>query len=456
MSIIDSSIRLIDFFVDSNEDHIYQKIKHRLLVASGFLAILFSSLNLFVDFITRGKIPDPLVLLFILCYASVPFLSKMHVSYNKLVHIFLFPAILAILFSSINTPEYQSTMRWLAIIPVVATYLLNTNSAIIYSILSFIFILISNYKVEVHSGSQVYDLWHWFLILLGICLFTGLHKWETQEFMLESTKANQKLQTAIDELKKKEEIIKEAQMQLIQDSKMSALGVMASGIAHEINNPLEVILGFTQVLIKNDNIDGEQDLDNLGYIETAAFRIREIINQIKILSHKDSTDGKKPILINTVLSDIFNEQKQLYPNIPFKISISQEKIDTLVHINKTKFNSVVTNLIKNSVDSIMEKTSISSDDLIHIKSNLEGNQLVISIVDSGKGIPNEIIDNVFDPFFTTKEVGKGTGLGLSISYEILKEMKGSIRFNIKNVNEGAEVIIRLPIFYESKKTSIQE
>ena len=186
------------------------------------------------------------------------------------------------------------------------------------------------------------------------------------------------------------------------------------------------------------------------------FRSREIINQIKILSHKDSTDGKKPILINTVLSDIFNEQKQLYPNIPFKISISQEKIDTLVHINKTKFNSVVTNLIKNSVDSIMEKTSISSDDLIHIKSNLEGNQLVISIVDSGKGIPNEIIDNVFDPFFTTKEVGKGTGLGLSISYEILKEMKGSIRFNIKNVNEGAEVIIRLPIFYESKKTSIQE
>lgn len=278
------------------------------------------------------------------------------------------------------------------------------------------------------------------------------------------------------DMRKSNEDLKNAQAQLVQSEKLSSLGQLSAGIAHEINNPLGfidnniVILGeyidsYSEVLramdllkkaIKSqdlqkaidmvEKIDELEEKVNLSFINAdienlirqskdGADRIKKIVQDLRTFTRKD--DGQIELhnvedIIESVLSIVWNE-------IKYKTDIIKEYSSIpVVKCNAQKLGQVFINLFVNASQAIKEKG------IITIKTYSKEKSVFIEISDTGQGISKENIDKIFDPFFTTKEVGKGTGLGLSISYEIVKQHKGEMKV-VSEVNKGTKFIIELPL-----------
>lgn len=219
--------------------------------------------------------------------------------------------------------------------------------------------------------------------------------------------------------------------------KLASLGQISTGIAHEINNPLGIMLGYTQLLIR-DHEPGSQTHDDLKIIEKHARNCKTVVEDL--LKFSRSTPTKKRIV---VVNDLINEVVSLVAH-QFemdKISLSTGLDPDLPGIvaDDEKLKQVFMNLLMNAKQAIKSKGTVS------ISTIYEPQHDRISIVfsDSGCGIPEEIIDKIFDPFFTTKPVGEGTGLGLSVSYGIIQDHNG--RIEVKSVpGKGASFIIFLP------------
>ncbi len=214
--------------------------------------------------------------------------------------------------------------------------------------------------------------------------------------------------------------LKQAEQQVSHVSKISSLGEMAAGIAHEINNPLTIILGAANQLHKfaNDPEKWQSRVDSIG---KASERISKIIAGLKKYSHSAAEVQLK----NKSLSEIVSEAMVLTQLITLKhrVVIDFEMISTdQILCNELEIEQVIINLISNSVDAI--KTF--SERWIKISVTEESNSILLRITDSGNGIPKLILDKIFDPFFTTKSVGEGTGLGLSITKGILDRHKATI------------------------------
>lgn len=255
--------------------------------------------------------------------------------------------------------------------------------------------------------------------------------------------------------------------QMVQNSKLASLGELAAGIVHEINNPLAFVDGNLVNLLKfsqkmmglfdgydlmNLPEDIRQDIEkrkeeiNYDYlrkrmpdmIEKArdgVGRIRNIVDDMKTLSRQ--ADSKfEEANIHDSLNSALNIMVYEYKN---RIEIVKD-YGTMpaVKCNIAKLSQVFINLLVNACHAIKEKGSIV------IKTCLEGNMALISISDSGEGIPESVKNKIFDSFFTTKGVGKGTGLGLSISLRIIKEHKGELTLT-SIVGEGTTFTIKIPV-----------
>lgn len=220
--------------------------------------------------------------------------------------------------------------------------------------------------------------------------------------------------------------LRELEAQVIQSEKLSALGLLAGGVAHEINNPLVGILNMAQILSKISKdeeqkkivdviIDAGNETKNI--VENLLSYARQNINKDEIFFLKDSIDFAVKILGN-------------------KIKLGKirtiENFDSSIKIqgNKGKVHQVFLNLIGNAVDASFDGGTI------HIKTEKKDGKIYISIKDNGHGIDEKDIDKIFDPFFTTKPLGKGTGLGLSITHGIIKEHGWDISVKSK-LGEGA-------------------
>ncbi len=225
----------------------------------------------------------------------------------------------------------------------------------------------------------------------------------------------------------------EAEQQLIQASKMATLGEMATGVAHELNQPLSVIKTassfFMRKLRKKEPIKEEIHLAMAEEIDSHVQRAAKIINHMRQFGRKTDPDLER-VQINDVLEqafEIFHQQLKVR-GIEVVWDID-EKLPRIMG-DLGRLEQVVINLLINARDAIEEKWADASNSMaqkkIHLTSARHGNLVVVQVCDTGNGIPDKIMGKIFEPFFTTKRVGQGTGLGLSISYGIIKECNGHI------------------------------
>ncbi|MBS3756119.1 MAG: PAS domain S-box protein [Desulfobacterales bacterium] len=245
----------------------------------------------------------------------------------------------------------------------------------------------------------------------------------------------------------------EAEQQLIQASKMATLGEMATGVAHELNQPLSVIKTASSYLmkkIKNNTPISEENLYTMASeIDSHINRATKIINHMREFGRKSEITTEN-INVNPVIEkafEIFAQQLKLRgihvvwelgPDLPS------------VRADASKLEQVIINLLVNARDAIEEhwgqrpSDTDAEDKKILLRSHSDGRFVTIEVEDTGSGIPPDLVDKIFEPFFTTKDAGKGTGLGLSISYSIIKEWGATIHAE-PGRSQGARFMIRFPV-----------
>jgi histidine kinase len=225
----------------------------------------------------------------------------------------------------------------------------------------------------------------------------------------------------------------ETEQQLIQASKMATLGEMATGVAHELNQPLSVIKTASSFFIKK--INKKEPLENeilftmLQKIDSNVDRAARIITHMRQFARKSEMDFEK-VQVNEVLERAFEIFSQQLKVRGIEVVWQTEKELPKINADPGRLEQVFINLLLNARDAIEEKwgsmEAKTGEKKIIIKTNSDGEKVICEICDTGKGVPKAIADKIFEPFFTTKEVGNGTGLGLSISYGIVKECGGNI------------------------------
>ena len=231
------------------------------------------------------------------------------------------------------------------------------------------------------------------------------------------------------------------QQQLIQSEKLSAIGELISGVAHELNNPLTGVMGYSQLLQMRRDLD-DRTKENLLKISDLALRCRKIVQNLLSFARK-----QKPERTLTDINDILEMtielrsyelqvnnieiRRELDPSLPKTIADAQQ------------LQQVFLNVVTNAEQAMLEAHG-KGRLIVRTRTDAQNEFIVVEIIDDGPGIPENYLTRIFDPFFTTKEVGKGTGLGLSISYGMIKEHGGNI-YARSRPGEGATFIIELPV-----------
>lgn len=241
--------------------------------------------------------------------------------------------------------------------------------------------------------------------------------------------------------------IKSTNMQLTQSAKLAAVGELAAGVAHELNQPLMVIRGYSQELLEGGSIP-EWIKKDIKLIENQTTRMMRIIDHLRTFARQSSGIFEQ-IDVNAIVLDSFTLVTQQLKNHNIEILSQIDEDMPKIWGDHNKLEQVFLNLITNARDSMEEKgggTLTVTTQTIYNNAENDGTPAGVMILfnDTGSGIPDNIMDKIFDPFFTTKEVGKGTGLGLSISYSIVKEHGGTIRVESKT-GLGTKFIIELPV-----------
>jgi len=254
----------------------------------------------------------------------------------------------------------------------------------------------------------------------------------------------------INRLKEADMKTAELNAQLMQSDKLAALGKMAAGVAHEINNPLQVIIqqiGWMEDLLEEEELKQSENIEEFGKaikkIEDHVERARRVVHGMlgyarKMEPHLEDVD------INAVIRqtiDLLGNYARIN-NITIKTELSTDL--PIIAADGSQLQQVFMNLVSNAID------AIGKDGTIEIKSRKSGPVIQIKVSDTGSGIPEEMQKRIFDPFFTTKQPGKGVGLGLWITHNIVEKMGGSISVKSR-VGQGTTFTVWIPVTVPEKK-----
>lgn len=246
-----------------------------------------------------------------------------------------------------------------------------------------------------------------------------------------------------EEVEKRTKTIHEQQMMITMTSKLAALGEMAGGIAHEINNPLAIISGNCNYLrrtIEANKFDPKVIAKRLSDVELTTKRISKIVRGLKTISR----DATKEEFTSVKIKDLFDEviglcaEKLKHSEVKLLVDLDDPVFDQYIECRQVQISQTLLNLIGNAFDAIEHL----DEKWINIECRNIGSKIEFRIIDSGHGIPMDIQEKIFQPFFTTKEVGKGTGLGLSISNSIIINHEGE--FYVDNDYPSTCFVIVLP------------
>ncbi len=247
--------------------------------------------------------------------------------------------------------------------------------------------------------------------------------------------------TDITERKKNEKLISDQKAKIAHQGQLSALGEMASNIAHEINTPLSAIIAKLSLLkLRAQKVDTISSADLLPYldsIEATSFRISNIIRGMRAVARSSEGAPFQLVPISGVITDALLLCSEAFKSSGVRLEIPPPS-PIKVECRSVQISQVLLNLVSNAHDAIAGTES----PWIKIEVIEESHQVCISVTDSGKGIPKNIANRVMEPFFTTKQVGKGTGLGLSISANIMKEHDGALVLN--ETCQNTQFILKLP------------
>lgn len=223
-----------------------------------------------------------------------------------------------------------------------------------------------------------------------------------------------------------ERLIEAQKMKITASAKMASLGEMAAGIAHEINNPMTIVLGRSFLIKKLLASDAASAKDEIiaacNSIEGTVKRVTKIIHGLKTFARSDEGDTKASASVALVISETLAFCGERFRNHGVNLEVAAVPETLKAICRPTQISQVLLNLLNNAFDAVSELSSR----WVRVEVMERGSFIELAVVDSGSGIPAEIREKLFQPFFSTKEVGKGTGLGLSISLGIVKEHGGAL------------------------------
>lgn len=257
-----------------------------------------------------------------------------------------------------------------------------------------------------------------------------------------------KLKATVASLEQANVELKNTQKEMIRAEKMASVGRLAAGIAHEIGNPIGIVLGYLD-MIKQEGLDETDRIDFLKRTEDEVQRISTIIRQLLDLARPKERPNEH-VQVKRVIGDIVEVMQSQPVMSDIQIEFRDDAQDDSIWGNDDQLRQVFLNLMLNAADAIRSGTSAEDGKIAIRTSNTEGEEgastpmLKVRFTDNGDGIDPETLQNIFDPFYTTKEPGKGTGLGLSVSYMIIEGMGGAIRAE-SGPGQGASFSILLPI-----------
>ncbi len=231
---------------------------------------------------------------------------------------------------------------------------------------------------------------------------------------------------------------RELQSELIHTSKLAAIGALASGVAHEINNPIAIIRGNLEVLELYLEEKGLKNTKEMDLIKQQVVRVQKIIEKLLSISKKKEVKMEK-VNINSILKDICEPLQRENETLGIIINLNLGRIPEIYSF-ETQLREVILNILMNAIEAVKAKGKGE----IRVSTNFieEQNVIEISINDTGIGIDQEIMKDIFKPFYSTKQ--NGTGLGLPISYSIIKQIGGEIKIS-SSKNKGTTVKIILPV-----------
>ena len=250
---------------------------------------------------------------------------------------------------------------------------------------------------------------------------------------------------------------KKIETKQLHADRMANLGEMASGIAHEINQPLNIISMVVDKILfdaaKTETIGYDFLKRKTEKIFENITRMRNIIDHIRAFSRSHDDYVLTAFDINKSIENATTMIMEQFKHFGIRLNLELDNSIPQVFGNTFKFEQVIVNLLVNAKDAVLEKKNKMTEPyemIIGIRSFPEDQSLVVELADNGIGISNDDINNVILPFYTTKDEGKGTGLGLSICYQIIKEMDGTIEITSDKIS-GTRV--KLVLDYQKKKQS---
>ena len=269
---------------------------------------------------------------------------------------------------------------------------------------------------------------------------------QSLNLMLRQLDANEKkLKENISSLEAANREIKKAQDEIVKSEKMASVGRLATGVAHEIGNPLGIILGYIELLQRGD-LNGLERRDFLFRVESEITRINRIIRDLLDFS-RPSGGEQKETHAHQILEEVLTvlSPQPMFEQVHIRRSFHAES--DRIRVAQDSLKQVFLNVIINAADA-MDHNAVSSrphsESILTLETLNEEGFLIIRVSDTGCGMPADEINRIFDPFFTTKEPGKGTGLGLSICYTMMERAGGRIRAE-SEPGKGTTVILEIPL-----------
>jgi signal transduction histidine kinase len=262
----------------------------------------------------------------------------------------------------------------------------------------------------------------------------------------------EKLRSTVLSLERANTELKQVQKDIIRAEKLASVGRLSAGIAHEIGNPIGIVIGYLELLKQADGTEAERD-EYIQRTEEEIERINSIIRQLLEVS-RPSDSGRTAVSVHDLIHDTADvlRVQPLMSNIELTLDLAATEDTVLADPNQLR--QVFLNLIINAADAISGDEEINGGKL-KISTTLEKNgdhdshgvsdQLEIMLVDNGPGIAEENLSNIFDPFFTTKDPGRGTGLGLSVSFMIVESLDGKMT-GVSELGKGTTMVISLPLY----------